>query len=62
MLSNKECRRSWLLSLASKKPGEDMEEKSWRSFEETGALRFSKCAEILLMTASNAGYIAVSLP
>jgi hypothetical protein len=28
MLSNRERRRSWLLSLANKKPGEDIEEKS----------------------------------
>lgn len=55
MLSRRECRRSWLLSFASKNPGDDMEEKSWRSLEDTDGLIFSRYAEILLMTASNAG-------
>lgn len=62
ILSSNDCSRLWLLSFASKKLGEDIEEKSWRSFEEADALRFSRYAAILLITASKAGYIAVSLP
>jgi hypothetical protein len=62
MLSNNERRRSWLLSLASKNPGDDIDEKRWRSLEETEALRFSRYAAMLLMTASSAGYIACSFP
>ena len=55
MLSKSDCKRSWLLSFASRKPGEDMDEKSCRSFEDAEALRFSRYAEILLMTANKAG-------
>ena len=62
MLSSNDRRRSWLLSLASRKPGDDIDEKRWRSFEETEALIFSRYAAMLLITASKAGYIACSFP
>lgn len=55
MLSSSDRRRSWLLSLANKNPGEDIEEKSWSSLDDAEALRFSRWGAILLMTASNAG-------
>jgi hypothetical protein len=42
MLSNSECRRSWLLSFANKNPGDDIEEKSWSSLDDAEALRFSR--------------------
>ena len=55
MLSNSDCSRSWLLSFDSRKPGEDIDEKSCRSFEEAEALKFSRYAAMLLMTANKAG-------
>jgi len=62
MLSNNECRRSWLLSFESRNPGEDIEENRWSNLDETDALRFSRWAAMLLITAINAGYMAVSFP
>jgi hypothetical protein len=41
--------------LYNRNPGEDIDEKSWSSFEEADALRFSRYAAMLLMTASSAG-------
>lgn len=55
MLSSKDVRRSWLLSLESRKPGEDIEENSCKSFVEAEALIFSRYAAMLFMIASNAG-------
>jgi hypothetical protein len=49
MLSKRDCRR-------------DIEENNCRSFDEAAALKFSRYAAMLLMTANKAGYIAVSLP
>jgi len=51
-----------LLSLESRKPGDDIEENNCNSFDEADALKSSRYAAILLMTARRAGYIAVSLP
>lgn len=62
MLSNNDFRRSWLLSLDNRKPGDDIEAKSCSSFADAEGLRSSRYAAILLMTAINAGYIAVSFP
>jgi hypothetical protein len=55
MLSSSDWRRSWLLSFVNKKPGDDIDEKSCNSFEEAEALRFSRYAAMLLITANNAG-------
>lgn len=51
-----------MLLFDSKNPGDDIEEKSCSNFDEAEALRFSRCAAILLMTANSAGYMAVSFP
>lgn len=51
-----------MLSFANRNAGDDIDEKSWSSLDEADALTFSRWAAILLMTASNAGYIAVSFP
>ncbi len=55
MLSKSDCKRSWLLSFDSRNPGEEIEEKSCRSFEDAEALKFSRYAAMLLMTANKAG-------
>jgi len=55
MLSKSDCKRSWLLSFDRRNPGEDIEEKSCRSFEDAEALKFSRYAAMLLMTANKAG-------
>jgi hypothetical protein len=51
-----------LLSFDSRNPGDDIEEKSCSNLDEAEALRFSRCAAMLLMTANSAGYMAVSFP
>jgi hypothetical protein len=42
MLSSSERRRSWLLSLANRNPGDDIDENNWSSFDDAEALRFSR--------------------
>jgi hypothetical protein len=44
-----------LLSFANRNPGEDIDEKSCRSFEDAEALKSSRYAAMLLMTANKAG-------
>jgi hypothetical protein len=53
--SRSELNKSWLLSFASRKEGEDMDENSCNNFEHVVMLMPSKYAETLLMTASKAG-------
>ena len=60
--SNRECKSVWLFSLANKKLGEDMDANSWSSFELGARPRFCTYAAMLLRIASNAGYMASSLP
>ncbi len=54
-------RRSWFVSLARRKDGDDMELNSCTSFELVTGLIASRNGVMLLITASRAGYIAVSL-
>jgi hypothetical protein len=44
-----------LLSFANRNPGEDIDEKSCRNFEDAEALKSSRYAAMLLMTANKAG-------
>jgi len=60
--SSNELRRSWLLSLARRKDGEDMDENNCRSLELVVPLMSSKYADMLLITANKAGYMTESLP
>lgn len=60
--SSSDFNRSWLLSLASRNEGEDMEEKSCISLVQVTVLMPSSDAATLLITASKAGYTAESLP
>lgn len=55
ILSNNDCRSSWLVSFASKKEGDDIEANNCINFEDAEALRFSIYAAILLITANKAG-------
>lgn len=60
--SSRERRRVWFVSFASRKDGEDIEEKSCMSFAHDAGLKPSRYGAMLLMTATSAGYIAVSFP
>lgn len=55
MDSSNELNKSWLLSLASRKEGDDMDENSCNSFVHVVMLIPSRYADMLLITASNAG-------
>jgi hypothetical protein len=60
--SSKECNKAWFLSFARRNPGDDIEENSCSNLELAFTPRFSKYAATLLIIASNAGYMASSLP
>lgn len=53
--SSNDLRRSWLLSFASRNEGEDIDVYSCMSFVQVVLLMFSRCAEMLLITARRAG-------
>ena len=55
MASSNDRRRLWLVSLARRKDGEDIELNNCMILEQVAALRPSKYAAMLLMTANNAG-------
>ena len=62
MASSNDRSRSWFVSLAKRKDGDDMELKRSMILRHVAELRPSRYAATLLMTARRAGYIAVSFP
>ena len=55
MDSSNELRRSWLLSLARRNDGDDMDENNCNNLEDVVPLMPSKYADMLLITANSAG-------
>jgi hypothetical protein len=53
--SNSDLRRSWFVSLANKKDGEDIELNNCIIFEQVGPLKPSRYPAMLLITARRAG-------
>jgi hypothetical protein len=53
--SSSDVNKSWLLSFARRKEGEDMEEKSCISLEQVAIFMPSRDAAMLFITASSAG-------
>ena len=62
MASSKDVSKAWLVSLARRNDGEDIDAKSCSSLRHDKALRCSRYAATLLIIASKAGYIASNLP
>jgi hypothetical protein len=62
MASSNDRRRLWLVSLASRNEGEDMELNNCMILAQVGPLSPSRYAAMLLMTARSAGYMAESFP
>lgn len=60
--SSNDLSRTWLVSFARIKVGEDMVMKSCKSLEEAAPESSQTCGATLLMMARRAGYMASSLP